>query len=93
VRTKEKLSAPPTTESGKGYQAAHPFFGGFLAELQSETLSDTRSELFDHLLFSQILPKSMRWAVAAAKPQLAFFHRVLWLRIHRADRAAGSGAA
>src|SRR5260221_13913157 len=61
--------------AGYGDQAAHPFFGGFFAEFQSEPFSDARREFFNDLFFGEIFSEVDAGGGRRGQPELALVFR------------------
>src|SRR6266404_2281380 len=53
---KRKIQRAANGRAGQRNQSPHPLFSSFGANLRSEAFRDARSEFFENLFFSQILP-------------------------------------
>ena len=57
--------------AGDGYEAADPFFGGFLAEFQGQAFGDARGEFFEHLFFGEFLAEVDAGGGGRGEPEFA----------------------
>jgi len=57
----------------EGDEAAHPFFGGFLAEFYGKTFGNARSQFFDHLFFGEVLAEIDSGGGSGGEPEFAAF--------------------